>query len=237
MRIVLRTFAAYREAIGRDRLSLDLPEGMTAGQVWRLLADRHPSLLRFPAPTRLAVNDEFVDAERALIDGDEVALIPPVSGGADTLDPDPRTREAPVQARVIVSLAREAIDLAGLLATVADPAAGAVVLFCGTVRDNARGRRVEFLEYEAYTALAEKEMRRIGEEAVRRWPLCRVAVTHRLGHLEVGETSVAIAVSAPHRGEAFEAGRFLIDTLKQTVPIWKKEVWGSGAEWIGSAER
>ena len=122
----------------------------------------------------------------------------------------------------------------GLLADVADPSAGAVVLFLGVVRDNARGRRVQHLTYEAYEALARRELARIAREAAARWPITRVAITHRTGRLAVGETSVAIAVSAPHRGAAFDAGRFCIDTLKLTVPIWKKEIWDGGAEWIGA---
>src|SRR3990170_1981285 len=121
-----------------------------------------------------------------------------------------------------------------IVASVNDPRAGAVMLFCGTVREHSRERRVQFLEYEAYEALAEREMRRIAEEAARRWPVLRLAAVHRLGHLNVGETSIAIAISAPHRADAFAAARFVIDALKQSVPIWKKEVWGGGEEWIGS---
>jgi molybdopterin synthase catalytic subunit len=111
-----------------------------------------------------------------------------------------------------------------------------VVLFLGTVRQNARGQQVLHLDYEAYAALARKEMLRIAEEIMDRWPVLRLALVHRLGRLEVGEISVAVAVSAPHRGEAFEAGRYAIDTLKVRVPIWKKEVWTTGARWVGVDE-
>ncbi len=218
MRIAVRIFAAYRQAVGSSTLTLDLPGGATPRGVWSALAERYPALRRFPPPSAFAVNDEFIDPDRALSDADEVALIPPVSGGATTS-----------------SLTREPIDPAALLAAVADPRAGAVVLFCGTVREHSRERTVEFLEYEAYEVMAEREMRRIAEEAESRWPALGIAVVHRLGHLEVGEISVAIAVACPHRADAFAAARFIIDTLKQTVPIWKKEVWGEGEEWIGSA--
>jgi molybdopterin synthase catalytic subunit len=123
-----------------------------------------------------------------------------------------------------------------VLAEVADPAAGGIVLFLGVVRDNARGRRVQHLTYEAYDVVARRELERIAVAAGERWPITRVAIAHRTGRLGVGETSVAVAVSAPHRAAAFEAARYCIDTLKLTVPIWKKEVWDGGAEWIG-AER
>ncbi len=126
------------------------------------------------------------------------------------------------------------VDVQALLRKVKHPEAGAVVLFLGTVRDNNRGRHVKYLEYEAYQSMALREMQRVVEEAKDRWPLLGIAIVHRLGHLEIGDISVAIAVSSGHRNEAFEAGRFAIDTLKRTVPIWKKEVWDTGAEWIGS---
>ena len=233
MRIAVRTFAAYRQAIGQGAFTLDLPVGTTPGQVWSTLAEQYPDLRRFPPPARFAVNDEFVGPEHALAEQDEVALIPPVSGGDDGAG-GTGAEAGSITAEIRVGLAREPIDAAALVASVGDRRAGAVVLFCGTVREHSRDRHVQFLEYEAYEALAEREMRRIAEEAARRWPVLRLAAVHRLGHLEVGETSIAIAVSAPHRADAFAAARFVIDTLKQNVPIWKKEVWGDGEEWIGS---
>ena len=233
MRIAVRTFAAYRQAIGQGAFTLDLPAGTTPGQVWSTLAERYPDLRRFPPPARFAVNDEFVGPEHALSEQDEVALIPPVSGGEDGVS-DVGAEAGSVTAEIRVGLTREPIDAAALVASVGDRRAGAVVLFCGTVREHSRDRHVQFLEYEAYEALAEREMRRIAEEAARRWPVLRLAAVHRLGHLNVGETSIAIAVSAPHRADAFAAARFVIDALKQSVPIWKKEVWGGGEEWIGS---
>lgn len=237
MRIAVRTFAAYRQAIGQGELSLDLPAGTTPGQVWSTLVARYPDLRRFPPPARFAVNDEFVGPEHALAERDEVALIPPVSGGDDSAGgagAEAGAQVDPAAAEIRVGLTREPIDAAALIAAVNDPRAGAVVLFCGTVREHSRDRHVQFLEYEAYEALAEREMRRIAEQAARRWPVLRLAAVHRLGHLNVGETSIAIAVSTPHRADAFAAARFVIDTLKQTVPIWKKEVWADSEEWIGS---
>jgi molybdopterin synthase catalytic subunit len=133
---------------------------------------------------------------------------------------------------MMITLTRAPISIDSVLDAVRDRGAGAAVVFLGIVRDHARGRAVHHLEYEAYDVLARKELGRIQTEAASRWNV-RVAIAHRLGRLEIGEISVAIAVSSAHRAEAFDAGRYLIDTLKQTVPIWKKEVWADGAEWIG----
>jgi molybdopterin synthase catalytic subunit len=224
MQITVHLFAAHREAVGASVLTLTVPAGTTAGDVWALVSARHPGL-RHVAPTAaVAVNDTVQPASHRLSDGDRVALIAPVSGG-ETGDPEPR-----------VDLVRDPIQVERILKAVTHSGAGAVVLFLGTVREYSRGRHVEHLEYEAYEALARTEMTRIAAHAVERWGV-RLAMAHRLGHVDIGEISVAIAVSAPHRREAFEAGRFAIDTLKQTVPIWKKEVWAGGGEWIGQEER
>jgi len=224
MRIAVRTFAAYRQAIGQSAVVLELPPEATPQAVWAVLVAEYPDLRRFPPPARYAVNDEFVGPEHRLGEQDEVALIPPVSGGDNPA----------VTTEIQVGLTRAPIDPGALVRSVGDPRAGAVALFCGTVRAHSRDRDVRSLEYEAYDLLAEREMRRIAAEAAERWPVLRIAVVHRLGHLGVGEISVGVAVSSPHRPEAFAAARYLIDTLKQTVPIWKKEVWADGEEWIGS---
>ena len=216
MEISVRAFASYREAIGSPRLVVDVPDGTTAAGVWQDLARRYPRLERLPQPMAFAVNDAYVDAGTPLQPRDELVLLPPVSGGAHT------------------ALTSGPIDVTALLDRVRHPDAGAVVLFLGTVRDHNYGRRVESLEYEAYQTLALQEMTRVAAEAERRWPVLGIGMEHRLGHLHVGEISVAIAVASAHRREAFEAGRFAIDTLKQTVPIWKKEVWDEGEAWIGS---
>lgn len=219
MEISVRAFASYREAIGTPKLLLEVPDGTTPARVWQDLTDRFPRLKNLPQPMAFAVNDEYVAAATPLRVNDELVLLPPVSGGAHTaLTPNP-------------------IDVTALLDRVRHRDAGAIVLFLGTVRDHNYGRRVEFLEYEAYQALALREMEQVAAEAERRWPLLGIGMEHRLGHLDVGEISVAIAVAAAHRREAFEAGRFAIDTLKQTVPIWKKEIWGEGEAWIGSEPR
>src|SRR2546426_9007935 len=231
MWISVRAFASYREAIGVHSVRVDVPEGSTPRQVWDRLLDRYPRLLSLPKPHAFAINEEYVQEGHALRELDELILLPPVSGGAR------KSSQSPQSSETWVELVEQVIDVNTLLQRVRHPRAGAVVLFLGTVRDNDRGRHVKFLEYEAYRPIALKEMGRVAEEARQRWPLLGIAIVHRLGHLEIGDISVAIAVSSEHRKEAFEAGRYAIDSLKQTVPIWKKEVWDAGETWIGSEPR
>src|SRR2546427_4010841 len=231
MQISVRAFASYREAIGAHSVRLDVPERSTPVQVWERLLAAYPRLLGLPRPHAFAINEEYVEESYALRERDELVLIPPVSGGAPK---STRPTQATQSTAESVELTDLAIDVNALLKKVSHPKAGAVVLFLGTVRDNDRGRHVKFLEYEAYQPMALREMNRVVEEARRRWPLLGIAIVHRLGHLGVGDISVAIAVSSGHRKEAFEAGRYAIDTLKQTVPIWKKEVWASSEAWTWS---
>lgn len=221
----VRLFASYREAVGAPAVELALDDAGGGQAVWAALVAQYPALARLPAPSGYAVNDEYVDGLRPLRENDEVALIPPVSGGGDA-DESPRPP--------VIEITDGPIAVDHALSAVADPGAGAVVLFLGVVRDNARGRRVTRLEYEAYEALARREMEKIAATIGSRWPMTRVAIIHRTGHLKVGEASVAVSVSAPHRAEAFEAARFAIDTLKLIVPIWKKEIWESGEAWVGA---
>jgi len=225
MRISVRAFASYREALGAQRLSLDVPDGSTPEAVWERLRATHPRLAGLPQPHAFAVNDEYVAGGTMLRERDELVLIPPVSGGTGMPAPAPAAS---------VELTERPIDVNVVLRSVQHPQAGAVVLFLGTVRDNNRARHVKHLEYEAYHRMALREMQRVTDEARRRWTLQGIAIVHRVGRLAVGEISVAIAVSSAHRQEAFEAGRFAIDTLKQTVPIWKKEVWEGGEVWVGT---
>ena len=150
-----------------------------------------------------------------LSEGDEVAFLPPVSGGVG-----------------LCTISDRPLDEAEVVARVAGRDTGGVVSFVGTVRDHARGQSIRYLEYEAYPEMAEREMQKICDEALRRWPGTRVAIAHRTGHLEIGDAAVVVAACAPHRGEAFDACRYAIDTLKVTVPIWKKEVAESGEYWV-----
>jgi MoaE-MoaD fusion protein len=219
VRVGVRLFARYREAAGRERLEIDLPEGGTVEAAWSAVVDRHPQLQPYRPFTLFAVGNEYVQAEHRLKPTDELCLFPPVSGGSG----------GDVYRVVSTPLSPEAIA-----AEVDDPAAGGVVIFSGVVRNETGGRAVKFLEYEAHAPMAEAKMREIGDAVRARWPdVKRVALLHRIGRLEIGESSVLIAVSAGHRQEAFEACKYAIDTLKRTVPVWKKEHFEDGEVWVG----
>jgi molybdopterin synthase catalytic subunit len=207
VRVTVRLFAGLRERAGRGRLELD--DVRSVADVWPALAlgEEPPGLL-------YAVNRAYVDRTQELHDGDEVALIPPVSGGAFLLTSDPLTVEA-------------------VVAEVASDDAGGIATFVGTVRRGSRGREVEYLEYEAFEEMAEPMLRALADELTAKHGLTKMAVHHRVGRVEIGEPSVIIAVSAPHRAAALDACREAIDTLKETIPLWKKEVYSGGEEWIG----
>ena len=206
MTVVVRLFAGLRERAGWSRRELDVA---TVAEVWPALGlgDEPPGLL-------YAVNREYAEPGRELSDGDEVALIPPVSGGA-------------------FRVTEERLSLEAVVAEVADEGAGGIATFSGTVRRQSRGRDVTHLEYEAYAEMAEDVMAGLARELEGRYDLCAVAIHHRVGRLEVGAASVVVAVSAPHRADALAACRDAIDALKEQVPLWKKEVYEGGEEWIG----
>ena len=216
MRIRLRLFASVREVVGKQEVLVDVPEGVTAAGLLMQLVAQHPELRRQAPSLRLAVNHEYVEGGRRLAEGDEVALIPPVSGGLDLFE----VTESPLSLDVMAQ-------------TVRQNSSGAIASFLGVVRESSRGRRVDHLEYDAYPEMAVAKMRQIGDEIQTRWPVDRVAIVHRVGRLIVGEASVAIAVASPHRQEALQACAYAIERLKEIVPIWKKEVWADGSEWIG----
>jgi MoaE-MoaD fusion protein len=207
VRVTVRLFAGLRERAGRSQIELE--DVTRVEDVW-------PALDLGPEPPGLlyAVNREYVQPGQELADGDEVALIPPVSGGSFLLVAAP-------------------LDVAAVVHEVEDPEAGAVASFVGTVRRRSRDRDVLYLEYEAYEEMAEPMLARLGAELTERHGLCGVAIHHRLGRVEIGQASVVIAVSAPHRSAALDACREAIETLKTTIPLWKKEVYAGGEEWIG----
>ena len=209
MRVVVRLFAGLRERAGTDRRELELDEGAAVQDVWAAL-----DLGEQPDGLLYAVNRTYADRDQQLAEGDEVALIPPVSGGAFRLTHGP-------------------VNLTSVVVEVVDEQAGAIATFLGTVRARSRGRGVIALEYEAYEEMAEDVMAAIADELQERYELCKVAMSHRLGRVEVGETSVAIAVSAPHRQDALAACADAIEALKFRVPLWKKELYVGGEEWIG----
>jgi MoaE-MoaD fusion protein len=209
VKVVVRLFAGLREQAGTGERDVELPEGAEVGDVWAQLG-----LGAEPAGLLYAVNQEYARRDSPLVDGDEVALIPPVSGGA-------------------FRLTEEQLDLGAAVSEVADENAGAIATFTGTARLHSRGRTVRHLKYEAYGGMAEKVMAELAEELKRRHQLCAVAIHHRVGRVAIGESSVVIAVSAPHRQAALAACTEAIDTLKETVPLWKKEVYEGGEEWVG----
>lgn len=222
-------FARLREqAAGEDTIDVLVPPGATLADVWEALRAVHPRLEARRELIRPARNQAFAPWEEPVAAGDEVAFIPPVSGGAPGGE----------QLGVLIELTDHPLDARRLEAAVARAAAGGICTFTGVVRDNSRGRQTTRLEYEAYREMALTEMQAICVEIGRRWPEARVAMAHRLGRLEIGEASVVVSVSCPHRGDAFEACRFGIDRLKLSVPIWKKEFFGDGEVWIeGDAPR
>lgn len=221
-RITIKLFATLRERVHASELTRELPPGATVGDLWERLKAEFPDLAGYRDSVGFAVNQEYVEADYRPRESDEVAFIPPVSGGSDA---------APWVGPI--KIVHERVDVAALERAVGEPAAGAICTFIGTTRENNDGRRVIRLEYEAYEPMALSEMRKLAQEAGRRWPIVRIAITHRIGLVEIGETSVAIAVSSAHRTEAFEACRFAIDRLKEIVPIWKKEHFEGGEIWVG----
>jgi MoaE-MoaD fusion protein len=220
MRVRVRLFARYREATGQERLDVELPDDGTVETAWNAVVDRHPQLSEFRPYTLFAVGHDYVEPEHRLSPDDELCLFPPVSGGSEYVDTF-RVVQHPLSADAIAE-------------SVAHPGAGGITVFSGIVRNETDGRPVKFLEYEAHAPMAEAKMREIGDAIHARWPgVKRVAMLHRIGRLEIGESSVLIAVSAAHRGEAFAACQYAIDTLKRTVPVWKKEYFEDGEVWVG----
>ena len=212
-------FGAARE-LAADELTLALPQGATARAAFEQLLDEYPALRRFRSSLLVAVNQEYArDLEVVLKDGDELALFPPVSGGADG-------------AEDFFELTTEPIDVGAVARRVVPSRCGATVTLDGYAREWTKGRRTLHLVYEAYAPMAVAEMRRLGAEAHQRFDIEHIGIVHRTGRTEIGETSVVISVSAPHRRAAFEACEWAIRELKRTVPIWKKEFFEDGEVWV-----
>jgi molybdopterin converting factor subunit 1 len=216
MQVRVLFFGVLKDLLSSSGEAVMLPEGATVAELTERLQNgaAHPVW----SALAVAVNREYATRSAVLRDGDEVALLPPVSGGAQDAKP-------------IVALTREPIDRDALVAKLKQPTDGAVVVFDGIVRDNTRGRKTLYLDYEAYEDMALGEMRKLAREAAEKFAIDRVGIVHRLGKLEIGESSIVIVVTSAHRAAAFDACRWLIDTLKRTVPIWKKEHFVDGAVW------
>lgn len=228
VRVSVRLFASYREAAGRGHLDLELPDGAKVRDVVRRIRELYP-LLRNGRELVAARNRDYVGLDEPVAEGDEVALIPPVSGGAQTEDAA-ASRVAEPLSDVAVLDAPLSVDRA--IARVRHEGAGGLCVFVGQVRRWSRGQGVTLLEYEAYPEMAEQKMAEIAAEAQRRFGPLRIAMHHRVGRLAVGDDAVVIAVAAAHRDEAFAACRYAIDTLKEVAPIWKKEHTDDGAVWV-----
>jgi molybdopterin synthase catalytic subunit len=218
VRIQILYFAVLRERLGREQEAIDVPAGAAVSDALATLAARHPVIASLLPRVQTAVNRAFADATAVLHDGDELALIPPVAGGA------------PVRRIAITSLP---LDLAEVIRAVEGPDRGGIVTFTGAVRRHGQRTDVVRLEYEAYAEMAEQVLTDIADEIEREWPGTHLAIHHRVGTLAVGESAVAIAAAAAHRAEAFDACRAAIDRLKRRAPIWKKEISETGEEWIG----
>jgi molybdopterin converting factor subunit 1 len=220
MRVRVLFFGQLKEIVGLASEDAGLSEGARVEDLFERYARRFPKLAEFRSSIAPSVNQEYAEWRAPVADGDEVAFLPPVSGG----------QGATIQEDVF-QLVRQPIQPSGLLENMKAPEDGALVVFDGFVRNNFKGNRTLYLEYEAYETMALGKMREIGAQIRDKFPIHRVAIIHRLGRLEIGETSVWIAVSSAHRSDAFDACRYAIDTLKRAVPIWKKEFFAGGAIW------
>ncbi|HKQ88642.1 MAG TPA: molybdopterin converting factor subunit 1 [Candidatus Acidoferrales bacterium] len=218
MRVRVLFFGQLKEIVGAPEESAELSEGAKLEDLFERYGRRFPKFAEFRPSIAASVNQEYADAKAALANGDEVAFLPPVSGGEiDIAD--------------IFRLVRQPIDTQEIIETLKAPEDGALVAFDGFVRNNFKGQQTLYLEYEAYEPMAWAKIREIGAQIRQKFPIRRLAIVHRLGRLEIGETSVLIAVVSAHRAAAFDACRYAIDTLKHTVPIWKKEFFAGGAVW------
>jgi molybdopterin synthase catalytic subunit len=229
MKITIKFFARLRELVGASVLERDVAENTTIAGLIDNLQTEFPQLTRVIPRTAIALNQEFVEPQTSLREGDEVAFFPPVSGGTDAAN----VPDADASGNKFV-VTFDPISLDEVATSVVKPETGAVAVFAGIVRNVSGGKAVEHLEYEAYEAMAVAKLRQVASEARQKWPdIVDMAIVQRIGHLEVGENAVIVAVSSPHRGDGcFEACAYAINRLKEIVPIWKKEIGPNGVEWI-----
>lgn len=214
-------FGQAREMAGGQNIALELDQPATVASAFVALKSLHPKLAAMERSLMFAVNEEYASPSHALSDGDNLAILPPVSGGEE---------------RDIFEITREPIDIASLRARLLEGDSGAVVTFDGVARNNTRGRPTLYLEYEGYTEMAIKNLQQIGREVHEQWPINRIGIIHRLGRIEISESSVVICVTSAHRRVAFEACQYAINRLKKIVPIWKKEYFEDGAVWVENEE-
>lgn len=223
IRITALLFGQAREWAGSSSIEIELNAPATVETAFAILKAQQPRLAQMQRSLLFAVNEEYASPSHPLEDGDRLAVLPPVSGGENT-------------GRDIFEITREPIDIAGLRALLLEGDSGAVVIFDGVARNNTRGRRTLYLEYEGYEPMSLRTMEQIGREVHERWPINRVGIVHRLGRIDTTESSVVIVVTSAHRKIAFEACQYAIDRLKKIVPIWKKEYFEDGAVWVENQE-
>jgi molybdopterin synthase catalytic subunit len=227
MRVRVLFFGVLKDLAGKGDDSLELPEGSRVRGLLSHYAAQIPKINELLSSIAVAVNQQYAGMDKELKSGDEIALLPPVSGGSEGESPSGQ----PAGHRRYASIVREAIDTLSILDRIKHPEDGAAVLFEGVVRNSTRGRRTLYLDYEAYEEMALRQMEELAQQALQQFRVRDVALVHRLGRLEIGESSVLIVVASAHRAAAFDACRWLIDTLKRRVPIWKKEYFEDGAVW------
>ena len=223
MRVRVLFFGRLKDIVGKAEEQAEMSEGACVEDLFKRYGRSFPELAKFRSSVVASVNHEFAEWRAPLASGDEVAFLPPVSGGA--------TPAEPAVEENLCALVRTPVETQEIVSQLKAPPDGAVVVFEGIVRNHSGGRTTLYLEYEAYEAMAIAKMREIGAEMLEKFTVRRYAMVHRLGRLEIGETAVLVAVVSAHRGAAFDACRFGIDTLKRSVPIWKKEFFGDGAVW------
>jgi MoaE-MoaD fusion protein len=219
IKITVLLFGQAREATGAENIELSLEEGATVESAFVALKSLHPRLAAMERSLMFAINEEYASREQSLSNADRLAILPPVSGGEDTR-------------KDLLEITREPIDIVRLRARLLEGDCGAVVIFDGVVRDNTKGRRTLYLEYEGYTEMALKTMAQISREVHEQWAINRLGIIHRLGRIDISESSVVIIVTSAHRRVAFEACHYAIDRLKKIVPIWKKEFFEDGEVWV-----
>lgn len=220
MRVTVKFFAGIAEAAGAREHILLFDHNPTVNDIKIKLIDEIPIAAYLIKKSMVSVNHDYARAEQVVYENDEVALIPPVSGGEESL----------------FEITTDPLSADQVIKKVSNPMAGAILTFVGTVREFTYGKRTTLLEYEAYPEMAIKKMKEIAEEIEKRWPDSKVAMTHRIGKLDIEEISVVIAIATSHREAGFEAGLYAINRLKEIVPIWKKEIWEDGEEWVGHQE-
>lgn len=230
MRVKILFFGAARDAVGHGEVEFELTGEPNASGAFAQVLERFPDLQRFGRSLLFAVNQEYAPAECEVKDGDELAFFPPVSGGAEKAS-EAESADTAI-AHDFFELTTDPIDVGAVARRVVLPDCGATVTLDGYAREWTRGRRTLYLIYEAYAPMALSELQRLGREAHKRFDIAHIGIVHRTGKTEIGETSVVIAVSAPHRRAAFEACEWAIRELKRTVPIWKKEIFEDGEVWV-----